>query len=128
MQGYVNHTMAQGARDYVKLWEKKTRFMFPWHRESLFMGSLFFVGKLLLRGINCSTTFIGGLFSLGGLDMVEVICFLAFIGGLFFVGDLFLRGIKCSTTFMGSLFSLGGLFLREVSYTGRITFSLRSLT
>ena len=43
-----------GARDYVKLWEKKTRFMFPWHRESLFMGSLFFVGDLFLEGINCS--------------------------------------------------------------------------
>ena len=65
-----------GARYYVKLWEKKTNFEIAWHRESFF---------------------IGGLFSLGSLDMVEVICFLAFMGSLFFVGSLFLRGINCSS-------------------------------
>ena len=45
-----------GARDYVKLWEKKTNFEIAWHREPSSIRSLFFVGDLFLRGIKCSTS------------------------------------------------------------------------
>ena len=57
-----------GARDYVKLWEKKTRFMFPWHRESLF---------------------IGGLFSLGSLDLLRSTALLLLLGDYFLLGSFF---------------------------------------